>query len=146
MPPLTLVPVIPSSLSSARVLNEGVNIPIIDSVCFIDPRTSTIDIVQCCGRAFRLHERKNMAKIFVPTIIDDINNQIKILEKEITDEEKTYEEKTYEENTDEENTDKEKTDEENTDEKNTGEAKTDEDNTDEENTDGGNIFYFLEES
>ncbi len=38
-------------LCSARVLNEGVNIPIVDSVCFVDARFSTIDIVQCIGRS-----------------------------------------------------------------------------------------------
>lgn len=59
-------------LVSARVLNEGVNIPIIDSVCFVDPRNSTIDIIQCFGRALRLYDGKKMAKIYVPVIIDDI--------------------------------------------------------------------------
>jgi superfamily II DNA or RNA helicase len=61
-------------LTSAKVLNEGVNIPIIDGICFIDSRTSTIDIVQCIGRSLRLHNRKQMAKIFVPVLIEDINN------------------------------------------------------------------------
>jgi superfamily II DNA or RNA helicase len=60
-------------LTSARVLNEGVNIPIIDGVCFIDPRTSTIDIVQCIGRALRLYKDKKIAKVFVPTLIENIN-------------------------------------------------------------------------
>jgi len=60
-------------LTSARVLNEGINIPIIDSVCFIDPRMSVIDIVQCIGRALRLFLDKKLAKIYVPIIIEDIN-------------------------------------------------------------------------
>ena len=34
----------------------------------------TVDIVQCCGRSFRLYEGKSIAKIFVPILIDDINN------------------------------------------------------------------------
>lgn len=76
-----------SILSSARVLNEGIDIPIIDSVCFIDSRCSTIDIVQSVGRALRKHELKNNAKIFIPVIIEDIentdssiyNNMIKII-------------------------------------------------------------------
>jgi predicted helicase len=61
-----------SILVSARVLNEGVNIPIIDSVCFVNPRNSTIDIIQCIGRSLRLYDGKKMAKIYVPVIIDDI--------------------------------------------------------------------------
>lgn len=60
-------------LTSARVLNEGINIPEIDSECFIDPRTSMIDTVQCIGRSLRLHKNKTIAKIFVPTLVDDIN-------------------------------------------------------------------------
>jgi predicted helicase len=34
-------------ITSSRVLNEGVNIPIVDSICFVEPRTSSIDIIQC---------------------------------------------------------------------------------------------------
>lgn len=63
-----------SILVSARVLNEGINIPIIDSVCFVDPRVSTIDIIQCAGRALRLYDGKIMAKIYVPIILSDIEN------------------------------------------------------------------------
>ena len=61
-------------LCSARVLNEGVNIPIVDSICFVDNRFSTIDIVQCIGRALRLYNGKQIAKIIIPTFVDDINN------------------------------------------------------------------------
>jgi superfamily II DNA or RNA helicase len=61
-------------LCSARVLNEGVNIPIVDSECFVDSRFSTIDIVQCIGRALRLHNGKQIAKIIVPTFVDDMND------------------------------------------------------------------------
>jgi superfamily II DNA or RNA helicase len=67
-------------LCSARVLNEGVNIPIVDSICFVDPRFSTIDIVQCIGRALRLHLGKELAHIIVPTFInnfdDDFNKNV----------------------------------------------------------------------
>ena len=61
-----------SIICSARVLNEGINIPIIDSECFVDPRSSTIDIIQCIGRAVRLHPNKKMAKIIVPILSDNI--------------------------------------------------------------------------
>ncbi len=62
---------------SARVLNEGINIPIIDAVCFVDPRMSIIDIIQSAGRAFRLFFGKDMAKIYVPIVLNgevDIEN------------------------------------------------------------------------
>jgi len=61
-------------LCSARVLNEGVNIPVVDSVCFVDPRFSTIDIIQCIGRSLRLHEGKNMAHIIVPIFINNFED------------------------------------------------------------------------
>ncbi len=61
-------------LCSARVLNEGVNIPIIDSVCFVDNRSSTIDIVQCIGRSLRLYDNKKMANIVVPIFVDNLDD------------------------------------------------------------------------
>jgi superfamily II DNA or RNA helicase/effector-binding domain-containing protein len=57
---------------SAKVLNEGINIPIIDSVCFVDNRTSTIDLIQCIGRSLRLHESKSAANIFVPILCNNL--------------------------------------------------------------------------
>jgi superfamily II DNA or RNA helicase len=65
-----------SVLCSARVLNEGVNIPIVDSVCFVDARFSTIDIVQCIGRSLRLFNGKTMAHVIVPTFIKDFNEEL----------------------------------------------------------------------
>ncbi len=61
-------------LCSARVLNEGVNIPIIDSVCFVDNRNSTIDIVQCIGRSLRLYNDKKMANIVVPMFVNNLDD------------------------------------------------------------------------
>ncbi len=40
-------------LTNARCLTEGVNIPAVDMVAFIDPRQSRIDIAQAVGRAMR---------------------------------------------------------------------------------------------
>ena len=40
-------------LSNARCLGEGVDVPSLDGVAFIDPRRSTIDIIQAVGRAIR---------------------------------------------------------------------------------------------
>ena len=40
-------------LTNARCLTEGIDIPVIDMVAFIDPRESTVDIVQAIGRAMR---------------------------------------------------------------------------------------------
>lgn len=59
---------------SSRVLSEGVNLPIIDSVCFINPITSSIDIIQCASQALRLCKDKVKAKIYIPIIINDMDN------------------------------------------------------------------------
>ena len=40
-------------LTNARCLTEGINIPAVDMVAFIDPRQSRIDITQAVGRAMR---------------------------------------------------------------------------------------------
>ena len=62
-------------ICAARVMNEGINIPIIDSECFVDPRQSTIDIVQCIGRSLRKHVNKKISKIIVPIINDNITDE-----------------------------------------------------------------------
>ena len=40
-------------ITNARCLTEGVNIPAVDMVAFIDPRQSNVDITQAVGRAMR---------------------------------------------------------------------------------------------
>jgi predicted helicase len=40
-------------ITNARCLTEGVDIPAVDMVAFIDPRQSKVDIVQAIGRAMR---------------------------------------------------------------------------------------------
>ena len=42
-----------SVITNARCLTEGVNIPAVDMVAFIDPRQSKVDITQAVGRAMR---------------------------------------------------------------------------------------------
>jgi predicted helicase len=61
-------------LTSSRVMSEGVDIPIIDAVAFIDQRNSTIDINQSTGRAMRLYPDKMISRILVPFVCDDIND------------------------------------------------------------------------
>ncbi|ATZ80338.1 DEXDc helicase [Bodo saltans virus] len=61
-------------LTSVRVLNEGVNIPIADSVCFVEGRTNGIDIIQCIGRILRLYKGKEKAKIIIPILEENVKN------------------------------------------------------------------------
>jgi superfamily II DNA or RNA helicase len=50
-------------LTNARCLTEGVNIPAVDMVAFVDPRQSRIDITQAVGRAMRKPRGKSMKTV-----------------------------------------------------------------------------------
>jgi hypothetical protein len=56
-------------ISNARCLTEGVDIPAVDCVAFIDPKRSLIDIVQATGRALRKADWKEKGYIFIPVIV-----------------------------------------------------------------------------
>ena len=58
-------------LSNARCLGEGVDVPSLDGIAFIDPRRSTIDIVQALGRAIRKSPRKKLGTIVLPVFLSD---------------------------------------------------------------------------
>ena len=57
-------------LSNARCLAEGVDVPTLDGVAFIDPRRSTTDIIQAVGRAIRKAPDKTLGTIVLPVFID----------------------------------------------------------------------------
>lgn len=57
-------------LTNARCLSEGVDVPTLDGVAFIDPRGSEVDIVQAVGRAIRLSPDKAIGTIVIPVFID----------------------------------------------------------------------------
>jgi len=58
-------------LSNARCLGEGVDVPGIDGVGFIDPRKSPIDIAQAVGRAIRKSEPEKSGTIVLPVFLDE---------------------------------------------------------------------------
>lgn len=59
-------------LGNVQVLSEGVDIPLVDSIYFVDPKNSLIDIVQGIGRALRKKPSvQKTAKIIVPVIISE---------------------------------------------------------------------------
>ena len=57
-------------LANARCLGEGIDVPALDGVAFIDPRRSEVDIVQAVGRAIRLAEDKTVGTIVIPVFIE----------------------------------------------------------------------------
>ena len=67
-------------LSNARCLSEGVDVPSLDGVAFIDPRKSQVDIVQAVGRAIRKSAGKTHGTIIIPVFIDAEENEQEALE------------------------------------------------------------------
>ncbi len=59
----------PSLVTNARCLTDGVDVPGIDCVMFVDPKASTVDIVQAAGRAMRRAEGKSKAYIVLPFVV-----------------------------------------------------------------------------
>jgi hypothetical protein len=57
-------------ISNARCLTEGIDVPTLDGVAFIDPKRSEIDIAQAVGRAIRLAHGKTIGTIVIPVFID----------------------------------------------------------------------------
>jgi len=53
-------------ICSSRVLNAGVDLPCTDTIAFIDPRSSSIDVTQCVGRGLRLYENQKICNVLVP--------------------------------------------------------------------------------
>lgn len=61
-------------LTNARCLSEGVDVPSLDGVAFIDPRGSQIDIIQAVGRAIRTNRNaanEKIGTIILPVFIGD---------------------------------------------------------------------------
>lgn len=53
-------------LSNARCLSEGVDVPDLDAVLFLNPRNSVVDVVQSVGRVMRKAEGKEYGYIILP--------------------------------------------------------------------------------
>jgi superfamily II DNA or RNA helicase len=70
-------------LSNARCLAEGVDVPTLDGVAFIDPRRSEIDIVQAVGRAIRLAPDKKVGTIVLPVFIDSEGDTEDVLDQSV---------------------------------------------------------------
>jgi Helicase associated domain/Helicase conserved C-terminal domain len=51
---------------NARCLSEGIDVPALDSIAFVDPRHSQIDIIQAVGRVIRRHDDKRVGRIIIP--------------------------------------------------------------------------------
>src|SRR5262249_29649315 len=59
-------------VTNARCLTEGIDVPAVDMVAFIDPRRSKVDIAQATGRAMRKPRglNKEVGYIVIPLFLD----------------------------------------------------------------------------
>lgn len=56
-------------LSNVRCLSEGVDVPALDAVLFLTPRSSQVDVVQSVGRVMRLAPEKDLGYVILPVVI-----------------------------------------------------------------------------
>jgi len=68
-------------LTNARCLSEGVDVPSLDGVAFIDPRASQVDIIQAVGRAIRLSPNKKAGTIILPVFVEPGDNSEQVLDE-----------------------------------------------------------------
>ena len=56
-------------LSNARCLSEGVDVPALDGVIFLNPRKSKVDVVQSVGRVMRRSPGKDYGYVILPVAL-----------------------------------------------------------------------------
>lgn len=56
-------------LTNARCLSEGVDVPALDAVMFLNPRNSVVDVVQSVGRVMRKADGKDYGYIILPVAV-----------------------------------------------------------------------------
>ena len=56
-------------LSNARCLSEGIDVPALDGVVFMNPRKSVVDVVQAVGRVMRKSPGKEFGYVILPVAI-----------------------------------------------------------------------------
>lgn len=71
-------------LTNARCLSEGVDVPALDAVMFLNPRSSMVDIIQSVGRVMRKADGKKYGYVILPIGIsanenpeDALDNNVK---------------------------------------------------------------------
>ena len=58
-------------ISNCRCLGEGVDMPALDGIAFIDPKGSVVDIIQAVGRVIRKSPHKKIGTIVIPVFVDE---------------------------------------------------------------------------
>ena len=67
-------------LMNAKCLTEGIDVPSLDAILFLQPRKSQIDVVQAVGRVMRKAKGKKFGYVILPVVIPAGSNATKELE------------------------------------------------------------------
>lgn len=68
-------------LTNSQSLVEGIDIPNVDCIVYVDNKESTIAVIQSIGRALRKHESKRISHVIIPVLVEyeddlDIENTV----------------------------------------------------------------------
>ena len=66
---------------NVKLFTEGVDVPSLDAVAFLDPRDSQVDVVQAVGRVMRKAEGKRFGYIVVPVVVEPGSDVAAALER-----------------------------------------------------------------
>ncbi len=67
-------------VSNVKLFTEGVDVPSLDAVAFLDPRDSQVDVVQAVGRVMRKAPGKRFGYIIVPVVVPPGSDVVAALE------------------------------------------------------------------
>jgi len=67
-------------ISNCACLGEGVDVPALDGIAFIDPKGSVVDIIQAVGRVIRRSPDKKVGTIIIPVFVDESEDEDHALE------------------------------------------------------------------
>ncbi|MXX41960.1 MAG: DEAD/DEAH box helicase [Acidimicrobiales bacterium] len=56
-------------VTNARCLSEGIDIPALDAVIFLEPKQSQVDVIQAVGRVMRRAPRKDVGYVILPVVV-----------------------------------------------------------------------------
>ena len=56
-------------VTNARCLTEGIDVPALDAVIFLEPKQSQIDVIQAVGRVMRRAEHKHVGYVILPVVV-----------------------------------------------------------------------------
>ena len=63
-----------SMITNARCLSEGIDVPSVNGIVYVEPKQSHIDIIQSVGRAIRKNNNNKKSKIIIPINISNSND------------------------------------------------------------------------